>query len=71
MEENVFNVGELVRVNEMTHEGSIPPNRVGVVTGMQRKSNGEPNGIYSVLFTSSKGTHEMILWHGFLERIGQ
>ncbi len=68
--ENVFNVGELVRVNEMTHQDPIPHSRVGVVIKVYTKVNSEErNGIYGVLFASSKGSHEMTFWHGFLERV--
>tara|TARA_B100000941_G_C28014635_1_gene306970 strand:+ start:198 stop:449 length:252 start_codon:yes stop_codon:yes gene_type:complete len=64
-----FEMGELVRVVEGTHQDGMPTNRIGVITDIHQDGSGTNTGVYTVLFASSAGTLEMHFWHKFLQRV--
>jgi hypothetical protein len=64
-----FEIGQLVRVVESTHQDGLPFNRVGVVTAIGTDKSGRTTGVYEVLFASKAGTVQMKFWHKFLERV--
>ena len=67
--EVIFEMGDLVRVTDNTHQDGMPPSRVGVITGIGQGESGSHSGVYKILFASSEGQVEMIFWHKFLEKI--
>tara|TARA_B000000557_G_scaffold229254_1_gene201261 strand:- start:7101 stop:7337 length:237 start_codon:yes stop_codon:yes gene_type:complete len=64
-----YDVGDLVRVKEGTHQDSMPDSRLGVITKVSRDKGGFDTGVYTVLFASSRGSTELTFWHKFLERV--
>lgn len=64
-----FEMGELVRVTEETHQKGMAPSRLGVITNISIDSSGFRTGIYDVLFASKQGAVTMSLWHKFLEKV--
>lgn len=64
-----FDIGDLVRISESTHQEGMTPSRVGVITGVGKTGDGRRTGIYDVLFASSEGTAEMAFWYKYLEKI--
>lgn len=64
-----FEMGELVRVSEQTHQKGMTPSRLGVITSISVDASGFRTGIYDVLFASKQGTVTMSLWHKFLEKV--
>jgi len=64
-----FEMGDLVRVLDKTHQEGMPFSRLGIVTGINRDNSGFHTGVYKIMFASSKGQCEMTFWHKFLEKV--
>ncbi len=65
----IFEVGDLVKVNDNTYQEGMPPTRVGVVTGVGTDSSGFRTGVYRIMFASREGQTEMTFWHKFLMKV--
>ena len=64
-----YDVGDLVRVKEGTHQIGMPDSRLGVITRVNKDESGFDTGVYTVLFASSQGSAVLTFWHKFLERV--
>ena len=65
MEKSSFEIGDLVRIKEGTHQDDMPDSRVGLIIGVSKaRSDAERHNVYEVRMGESiLKFHQMFLEH--------